>query len=308
MTEPSASTEPLSPGMPDEQTDYAPPAMPRRKVIPRVVIEARRGWLGIDFQELWHYRELLYFLIWRDMKARYKQTVIGAAWAVIRPVTMMVVFSAIFGRLAEMPSDKIPYPLFVYAGLLPWTLFSEAVSQAGISLVSQANLITKIYFPRLFIPTANAGIAVVDFLVAFIVYFFVMGYYILQGAVSFPGWSLAILPLLIFLLGLAALGAGYVLASLTMSYRDFRSVIPFLMQTWMYISPVVYPASLMSQRNRWIMSINPMFGMINGFRSALLNRPIDGISVLISGVVSVLFFLFGLYYFRRTERRFADVA
>ncbi|NLF30014.1 MAG: ABC transporter permease [Planctomycetes bacterium] len=267
------------------------------------VIAPRRGALGVDFGELWRYRELLYFLVWRDLKSRYKQTVLGAGWAIIRPVVSMVVFSAVFGGLAKMPSDGLPYPIFVYAGLLPWTLFSGAVSLAGVSLITQAGLLTKVYFPRVFIPASCLGVVLVDFLLGAGVYGAIMLYY---G--HLPGAGLLLAPLLLALLLLLALGMGLLLAAVTVTYRDFQSIIPFMMQIWMYLSPVVYPTTLVGDRFRWLLRLNPMTGIIDAFRSCLLNRPVNGASLAAAACGSAAVFLLGLVYFGRTERRFADVA
>jgi lipopolysaccharide transport system permease protein len=269
---------------------------------PTTVIEPKSGWLGIDLRELWHYRELLYFLVWRDFKARYKQSLLGIGWAVIRPLVSMVIFSLIFGKLANMPSDGVPYPIFSYAGLLPWTLFAGATTAAAVSVVAQSTLLTKIYFPRLYIPVGNVGVTIVDFAMASLVYVGIMIYF--QYA---PGWLALLLPVLILLTLMASLGVGLILASLSVTYRDFQSVTPFLMQTWMYLSPVVFPISIVPDGYRWILALNPMTGIINSFRSALLGTPMDWSTLAISATVSVTSFFFGLYYFRRFERRFADV-
>lgn len=271
--------------------------------ISEIVIRPRKGWIGIDWAELVRYRELLYFLVWRDVKVRYKQTVLGAAWAVIQPVFSMVIFSIIFGKFAKIPSEGLPYPIFVYAGLLPWTFFSNAVRQSGMSLVNQSHLLTKIYFPRLFVPAACIGAGLVDFALSFGVYLGIMLWYM-----HLPGLTVLLLPLLVLLTIITALGTGYLLAGLTVTYRDFRFVIPFMMQAWMYASPVVYPMTLLPEKYRWIMALNPMSGVIGGFRSTLLNQPIDWSGLGISSLTAISIFLFGLHNFRRVERRFADIA
>jgi lipopolysaccharide transport system permease protein len=271
--------------------------------VPVMVIEPKKGWLAVDFKELWHYRELLYFLVWRDVKVRYKQTVLGAAWAIIQPVFSMVIFSVIFGNFAKIPSDGVPYPIFVFAGLLPWTFFSNAVSQSGVSLIAQTGLLTKIYFPRLYIPTSSIGVALVDLALSFVVYVAIMLWFM-----HLPGLSALLLPLLVLLVVMASAGVGYLLASVTVKYRDFRHIIPFMMQAWMYASPVVYPVTLLPEEYRWIMALNPMAGIIGGFRSALLNQPMDWQSLGISSGVAVVIFILGLYNFRRSERWFADIA
>ena len=267
------------------------------------IIRPEKGWLAIDFAELWRYRELLFFLIWRDIKVRYKQTVLGAAWAIIQPVFSMIVFSIIFGSFAKIPSDNVPYPIFVYAGLLPWLFFSGSVSQAGMSLVSQANLLTKIYFPRLYVPAASVGTALVDFCLSACVYVCLMLWFM-----HTPGWPVLLAPVLLLLTIITALGVGNILASLSVTYRDFRYVIPFMLQVWMYGSPVVYSATMIPAAYRPLMAINPMYGIIAAFRSALLNLPVDWMALGISSVVALGLFVFGLYLFRRTERQFADIA
>jgi len=270
------------------------------------VIRPRPGWQAVDFGELWRHRELLYFLVWRDVKVRYKQTVMGAAWAILQPLMTMVVFSVIFGRFAGMPSEGYPYPIFLYAGLLPWTLFSTSVAKAGVSLVNQTPLLTKIYFPRLFVPTSGVGACLLDFALGASVY---VGLMIWYGHV--PGSSALLLPLLVLLTVITALGVGYLLASLTVTYRDFRFVIPFMMQIWMFLSPVIYPVTLPGETGhwfRWILRLNPMTGVIEAFRSVLLNKSVDAASLTTAILLGGSIFVFGLYNFRRTERRFADVA
>ena len=266
------------------------------------VIRARKGWIPLDWAELVHYRELLYFLIWRDVKVRYKQTLLGVAWAVLQPVFGMVVFTIIFGNFAKIPSDGMPYAVFVYAGLLPWTFFSNGVSQAGQSLISQQNLLTKIYFPRLFVPAAAIGVALVDLAISFAVMAGIMAWYRVM-----PGWGVLWLPLLVILTTLAGLGIGLVLAALTVTYRDVRFVIPFMMQAWMYLSPVVYPVTMVPEKYRWALALNPMAGIIDGYRSAILGTPWKPGTLAISSAVAMAVFVFGLYYFKKTERRFADI-
>jgi len=268
-----------------------------------LVIEPQRGWRSIDFGELWRYRELLYFLVWRDIKVRYKQTVIGAAWAILQPLCQMVIFSVIFGAFAKIPSEGFPYPIFVYAGLLPWTFFANAVSHSSISLVNQSQLLTKVYFPRLFIPSSSIGVGLVDFSLSFCVYICLMLWY---GHT--PGVSVALLPLVLLLTMMTAFGVGVFLASVTVAYRDFRLVVPFMVQIWMYLSPVVYAVTLIPEKYRWIMAFNPLTGIIGGFRSVLLNQPVDWNALGVSVVVSSILLTVGVANFRRTERRFADIA
>jgi len=268
-----------------------------------IVIRPRKGWINIDWAEINHYRELLYFLVWRDVKIRYKQTVLGVAWAVLQPVFSMIVFTVIFGKFAKIPSDGIPYAVFVYAGLLPWTFFANGVTHAGLSLVSQQNLLTKIYFPRLFVPAAAIGGGFVDLAISFGVYAVILAAY---GVA--PGWGTVFVPLLLLFTIMAALGLGCLLAALTVSYRDFRYVVPFMMQALMYLSPVVYPVSLIPSKYHWLLAINPMAGIIDAFRSAILGKPWNLTTLAVSGGVTLLLLVFGMFYFRKTERRFADIA
>lgn len=257
----------------------------------------------VDFPALWRYRELLGFLVWRDVKVRYKQTVLGAAWAVIQPVMTMLVFTIFFGRFGGMSQNVDgAYPIFVYAALLPWQLFATAVGQAGQSLVNSSNLISKVYFPRLIIPISSVGSAVVDFGVSLVVMLALMLWY----GVPFT-FGLVLVP--VFLLGtiLTALGVGTLLAALVIAYRDFRHVMSFLIQLWMFASPVAYPLSVVPEKYRLLYSINPMVGMISGFRSALLGEPFQWDCLMVSSSVMVLSLVLGLFYFRRTERRFADI-
>jgi homopolymeric O-antigen transport system permease protein len=266
------------------------------------VIEPQTGWRALDLRELWAYRELLWVLTMRDVKVRYKQTVLGFAWAIIQPVMMMVVFSIFFGRLAQMPSDGYPYPIFVYAALLPWTFFQTAISNSAASVVGSSNLVSKVYFPRLIIPLSSVGSALVDFFVASGVLLLLMIYY---GV----GWSLNLLagPILVLGVIFTALGVGTFLAALNVAYRDFRYLIPFLVQFWMFATPVVYPASLVPERWQWVLHVNPMSGLIEGFRSAFLGRPFDIAALGISNLVALLIFLIGVAYFEKVERRFADI-
>ena len=266
------------------------------------VIAPQKGWRTVDLKELWAYRELAFVLIGRDVKVRYKQTVLGAAWAVIQPFMLMVVFSIFFGKLAKMPSDGLPYPLFVYAGILPWTLFANAVTGSANSLVGSAQLVGKVYFPRLVIPLSSIGSAIIDFAIASLILLMLMLYYGL-------GWSLNLLaaPLLIAGVAFVALGVGTLLSALNVAYRDFRYVIPFLIQLWMFATPVVYPASLVPEEWRWALYLNPMAGFVEGFRAAFLGQPFDIGAIALSLGVAVTMFVIGVAYFERAERRFADI-
>jgi lipopolysaccharide transport system permease protein len=266
------------------------------------VMRPPTGWRLLDVKELWVYRELLYVLTMRDVKVRYKQTVLGFAWAVIQPVMMMVVFSIFFGRLAQMPSDGFPYPIFVYAALLPWTFFANALTSSANSLVGSSHLISKVYFPRLIIPLSSIGSGLVDFAVATSILLLLMVYY---GV----GWTLNLLmaPILAVGLVLIALGVGTFFAALNVAYRDFRYVVPFLVQFWLFATPVAYPASLVPTRWQWILYLNPMAGVIEGFRSTFLGRPFDFSGLLVSLAIAVLLFAAGIAYFEKVERHFADI-
>jgi lipopolysaccharide transport system permease protein len=280
---------------------------PERKHPPRslpvTVIRPLRGWIRLDLAELWQYRELFLFLAWRDISVRYKQTVLGAAWAIIQPFVAMVIFSLVFGQLANIPSDGVPYPLFSYAALLPWQYFSTALSSASSSLINDERLITKVYFPRLTIPIASVLPAAIDFLLAFVV---LVGMMLFYGVI--PTWNVVWLPLLLVLATATALGVGLWLAALNVKYRDFRYVVPFLLQIWMYASPVVYPSSLVPERWRVLFGINPMTGVIEGFRWALLGtETAPGPIILVSAVTALALLIFGAFYFRRMENSFADV-
>ena len=267
------------------------------------VVRPTAGSVSLRLAELWEYRELLYFLVWRDVKVRYKQTVLGVAWAVIQPLMTMVVFSIFFGRLAKMPSDGLPYPIFAYCALLPWQLFAGALGEAGQSLIGNQNLIKKVYFPRLVIPLASVMTGLVDFAIAFGVLVGMMVYY---GVA--PSWAMLTLPAFVVLCVATALGVGLWLSALSVEYRDVRYTIPFLTQFWLFATPVAYPASLVPDAWRPLMGLNPMAGVVEGFRWALLgtaNPPLSVMSVSIATTAVIL--LSGLFYFRRMERTFADV-
>jgi lipopolysaccharide transport system permease protein len=266
------------------------------------IIEPQRGWRALDVRELWAYRELLFVLTERDIKVRYKQTVLGFAWAIIQPVMLMVVFSIFFGGFARMPSDGLPYPVFVYAALLPWTFFANAVSLSGNSLIASSHLVSKVYFPRLIIPLSVVAGGLVDFLIAAAILIVLMVWY---GVALTPNILLA--PVFIAGVVFTALGVGTFLSALTVAYRDFRYVIPFLIQFWLFATPVVYPASLVPERWQWILYLNPMAGIVEGFRSVFLGRPFDPATQAISLAVAVVLFLIGVAYFEKVERRFADI-
>ncbi|PWT80836.1 MAG: phosphate ABC transporter permease [Acidobacteria bacterium] len=266
-------------------------------------IEPSNGWVPLKLKELWNYRELLYFLIWRDVKVRYKQTVLGAAWAIIQPLFTMVVFSLFFGRLAKIPSDGVPYPIFSYAALVPWTFFANGLTQSSNSLVGSANLITKVYFPRLTIPIATVLSGLVDFLLAFIV---LLGMMLFYGV--FPKFNIIWLPAFLLLSLVTSLAVGTWLSAMNVQFRDVRFVVPFIVQFWMLATPIAYPSSLLSEPWRTLYGLNPMVGVVEGFRWAMLgtnNAPTT--STLISSAVAILLLITGGFYFKRMEKSFADV-
>lgn len=269
---------------------------------PVVVIEPSRGWVPVDLVELWRYRELLYFLTWRDIKIRYKQTVLGAAWAIIQPVATMIVFSLILGRTGGICPPDVPYPIFNFCAVVPWTYFANALTQSGNSLVGSANLITKVYFPRLIVPGSAVVAGLLDFALAFLVLIGLAFYYQLL-----PGWGLLMVPLLVSLTALLALGVGLWLSALNVQYRDIRYAIPFLLQLWMFASPVFYQLSFLPGKYRLAATLNPMAGIIEAYRSALLDRPFQWGPLALAAFLTVLLLAGGALYFRRMERTFADV-
>jgi len=273
--------------------------------IPVLRIQPSHGWVSLKLGELLEYRELLYFLTWRDIKVRYKQTALGAAWAIIQPVLTMVVFTLFFGNLAKVPSDGIPYPLFAFAGLVPWTLFAYSLTESSSSLVTNQNLITKVYFPRLIVPLVSILSGLVNFAVSCVVLAAMMIWYHVT-----PSWmAIPMIPALLLLIMLTATGVGCWLAAVYIQYRDVRQLIPFIVQIWMYISPVVYPLSLVPARYRTLYSLNPMAGVIQSFRAVLLRTgDIPWGTLGVSTIVGLALFLSGTMYFRRTEHLFADVA
>jgi lipopolysaccharide transport system permease protein len=268
-----------------------------------MVICPRSGWLSIDWKELFAFRELLWFLVWRDISARYRQTILGGSWALIQPLMTMAIFTLIFNRIAKFPSQGFPYTVFVFAGLIPWTLFSQGFSQAAVSLVSQQQLLTKVYFPRIYVPTAAAVVCLIDLIVSLGIYAVILVFYQV-----IPSWTIVFVPLLIALTFIATMSAGLTLSALTVFYRDFRQLVPFLTQIWLYLTFVIYPGSMIRQPLRWILSLNPMFGIVLAFRSAILGLEWDLPCLLISTVAAVSSFLLAVFYFRRTERFFADFA
>jgi lipopolysaccharide transport system permease protein len=270
---------------------------------PVVLIKPSTGLVSLDLRALWHYRELLYFLVWRDIKVRYKQTALGASWAIIQPFCTMVVFSLFFGRLAGVPSDGVPYPLFAYAALVPWTFFAQGLSQSSNSLVASQDLLRKVYFPRLAIPTATVLAGLVDFALALAVLVGMMLYY---GVL--PGVDVLWLPLLLLLACLTSLGVGLWFAALNVQYRDVVYVVPFVVQFWLFATPIAYPSSLLPEAWRMVYAINPMVGVVEGFRWALLGtETAPGPMLAVSAVAALMILVGGAFYFRSMERSFADI-
>jgi len=262
-----------------------------------------RGWVPLDLGALWQYRELLYFLAWRDIKVRYKQTALGAAWAILQPFLTMVVFTIFFGRLAHMPSNGIPYPIFSYAALVPWTFFANGVTFSSTSMVSNSNLISKVYFPRLIIPIAAVLSNLVDFVLAFILLVGMMLYFGMS-----PTRAIVFLPIFLLLAIVAAMGVSIWLAALNVEFRDVRYVVPFLIQIWLFATPIAYPTSLLHGIWRTVYGLNPMVGVVDGFRWALLGTKMTlSPAVAVSAAMSLVILIAGMYYFRRMEKSFADV-
>ena len=288
-----------------EATSSNPVSAPsiERTELPRTRIEASKGWISLGLKDLWRYRELLFFLTWRDIKVRYKQTALGVAWAVMQPLFTMLVFTLFFGRLAKVPSDGIPYPLFSYTALLPWQLFAYALTESSNSVVANERLITKVYFPRLVIPLASVFAGLVDFAIAFILLIGMMVWYGVK-----PTWAILTLPFFIILAMASALGVGLWLSALNVQYRDVRYTLNFIVQFWLFASPVAYSSTLVPARWRPFYGLNPMAGVIEGFRWALLGKAqAPGAMLWVSVVVVALVLVGGLYYYRRMEKTFADV-
>ncbi len=285
-------------------TEVIQPASQSQKLPerPLVTIEPRKLWSLSKLSEVWPYRELLYFLTWRDVKVRYKQTLLGAAWAILQPLFMMLIFTIFFGRLAGVASEGIPYPLFALAGLVPWTFFANSVTASGTSLVGSANLITKVYFPRLIIPAAAMLAGLVDFGLAFLLLCVLMLYYrvTLTAQVLF-------LPVLILLTALFGLGVGTWMSALNVKYRDVRFALPFVMQLWLFVSSVILPSSSIPQKWRWILMLNPMSGIIEGYRAALFGLPFDWLALGVASFLTLLVLFYAAYSFGRVERGFADI-
>ncbi len=266
-----------------------------------LIIEPSRGWVSLQLRPLWEFRELLYFLVWRDIKVRYKQTVLGAAWAILQPVFTMIVFSVFFGRLARVPSDGQPYPIFSFAALVPWTFFSNGLVAAANSLVGNANLVKKVYFPRLIVPISAVLSGAVDFVLALVVLFGMMIYYHV-----WPTIHIGLLPLFSLLAFVASLGVGLWLSAMNVQFRDVRHTVNFLVQAWLFATPIAYPSSLLPEPWRSLYGLNPMAGVVEGFRWALLGTPAPGAIIWVSTAASVVVLVSGAFYFRRMERIFAD--
>lgn len=293
--EPSARAQPPA-AFPDNQQQAAGAAAPL------IVIEPSRRWVPLNLRDLWAYRELLVFLTWRELKVRYKQTLLGVAWAVLQPVFMMLIFTLFFGRLAGVASEGVPYPLFAYSGLVLWMFFSNSVTSSSNSLVGNANLITKVYFPRLMMPAGAVVAAIADFALALAVLGALMLYYGVG-----PSAGVVMIPVLLFVAVLFALAAGLLLSALNVKYRDIRYALPFIMQLWLFVSSVILPSSAVPARWRWLLALNPMSALIENFRAALFGRPFDwpGLGLAVALVAAAL--LFAAYFFRRMEKQFADI-
>jgi lipopolysaccharide transport system permease protein len=266
------------------------------------VIERRRGWLGLDLPALWHGRDLMWILAWRDVKVRYKQTVLGFLWALLQPFMKMVVFSLIFGALARLDSRGYPYPVFVFAGLLPWQFFADCLTRAGESIVSFQDVVTKVYFPRLLVPLSTILSSLIDFAISLLVLAGLMVYYHMPVT-----WGILLLVPLVLLTAMIALGVGTLLAGLNVAYRDFRYVIPFLLQLWMFLTPVIYPPNIVPEGWRWLISLNPMTGIVDAYRYAILGEPVSWSCLGISLAAGAALLTAGVAYFRTVERTFADV-
>ena len=269
---------------------------------PLVVIQPTKRWSLLSFNDIWAYRELLFFLTWRDVKVRYKQTALGAAWAILQPLFMMIIFTIFFGRLAGVGSSGIPYPVFALAGLVPWTFFSNAITASGNSLVGSANLITKVYFPRLIVPAAAMLAGLVDFVLAFVLLILLMVYY--QVA---PTIQVLFLPVLVLLTALFSLAVGTWFSALNVKYRDVRFALPFLIQLWLFVSSVILPSTSIPPKWRWLLMLNPMSGIIEGYRSALFGLPFDWPALGIASGLTILTLVYAIYAFGRVERSFADI-
>jgi lipopolysaccharide transport system permease protein len=285
---PAATAERLRPSLPPDE--------------PLVVIEPSRSWAALDLYSLWSHRELLYFLIWRELKVRYKQTLLGASWVIIQPFFMMLIFTLFFGMLVRVPSDGIPYPLFVYAGLFLWTFLSNTVMNSSLSVVVSADLITKVYFPRLLIPISMVGARLVDLVITFLILLGLAAYYGVE-----PRWSVLMLPVLIAMVALLALGIGTWASALNVKYRDVGVALPVLLQFWMFASPIIYPVSLVPPNWQWLYFLNPVAAIVENFRAALLGLEFNWSALAISAIIILATLVYSAYAFRRVEKSFADI-
>lgn len=269
---------------------------------PLIKIRPSRAWSAGDFREIWAHRELFYFLVWRDLKVRYRQTLLGALWVILQPLLMTLVFVVFLGMIARVSSPGIPYPLFLYSALLPWTFFSNSVASSSFSLVGSAHMITKVYFPRSLVPAAMVTVRLSDFLIAFLILVGLIVYYGVQ-----PTWALLLVPVLIAHLTVLAIGVGLSLAAVNVQYRDVGTITPVMLQLWMFVSPIVYPASTVPARWRWAYDLNPLAGVIENFRASLLGLPLNLKSLLVSAIVTILILFYSALVFHRLEDEFADV-
>ena len=276
----------------------------QKKAQPVTIIKPSKGWVGLQLQDLWVYRELIYFLTWRDIKVRYKQSVLGILWAILKPFMAMVVFTIFFGNFARIPSDGLPYPIFSYTATLPWELFAASLGVASRSMVSNSNMVSKIYFPRLIIPMASVISSVIDFFIGFTILIGMLIFYKIT-----PTIAILWLPLLILLAVITALGVGFWTSALMVRYRDIGYIMPFIANLWMFLTPVVYPSSMIPEQYRLIFALNPMTGVIEGFRYALLGttQSVSTGMVLLSALISIVILISGMFYFRRMEKQFADM-
>ena len=285
----------------------SPPSPPPAEDVPTIIIKPTKGLASLQLGAVWEYRELLYFLVWRDVKVRYKQATLGMAWIILQPLASMLIYTIIFGRLLNAPSDGIPYPVFVYAGLLPWQYFANSLNRSSTNLVDNAHLITKVYFPRLIIPLSGVISSLVDFGIAFIVLLGLMLFYRIP-----PTPATLLLPVFILLAMITALGFGLWFSALNVRFRDIKHLIPFIIQIWMYLTPVVYSVTLIPERFRWVLALNPMTAVVEGFRWALLGSAMNAVSFTnglfwVSVGIALAVFISGLFYFRSVERTFADI-
>lgn len=269
---------------------------------PLVVIQPSSKWNLLNLKDIWAYRELLFFLTWRDVKVRYKQTLLGAAWAILQPLFMMIIFTIFFGRLAGVDSSGVPYPVFALAGLVPWTFFANTITASGNSLVGSAHLITKVYFPRLIVPAAAMMAGLVDFVLAFVLLVVLMIYYRVPVTAQ-----VVFLPVLVLLTALFGLGVGTWMSALNVKYRDVRFALPFVIQLWLFVSSVILPSSAIPEKWRWILLLNPMSGIIEGYRAALFGNPFDWLALGIAAVLTLLMLFYSVYSFGKAERSFADI-